>query len=348
MEQEKKKNTKRVLLIIACVVLSVVLVVMVAGLAVYYHFTSKINRAPVDDYTLSQEDANALEKEQIDAEGTGNTAPSVNASDVIWDDDPSHIVGHEDDIINILLIGQDRRPGEGRARSDSMILCTFNNKTDSLTLTSFMRDMYVQIPGYEDTRINAAYALGGMDLLDNCLKVNFGVHVDGNFEVDFTGFESVIDALGGVDIELTSSEAGYLNRHNDFYLSDGMNHLTGKEALAYSRIRYIDDDFCRTNRQRNVLNAVFAACKNMDSAKLWNLLNTVLPMLTTDMTEQEITAYATQIIPKLSKIKLVTQRIPVDDGYEFASIRGMSVLIPYLDKNREFLIDTLSPAAFEE
>ena len=83
---------------------------------------------------------------------------------------------------------QDRREDETRARSDSMILCTFHKSEKKLTMTSFLRDTYVKIPGYGQNRINVAYAAGGMSLLNKTLENNFGVHIDGNVEVDFYQF----------------------------------------------------------------------------------------------------------------------------------------------------------------
>ena len=91
-------------------------------------------------------------------------------------------------IKSILLIGQDKREGQSRQRSDSMILATLDKDQKTISLTSFMRDLYVAIPGYSSTRINAAYAYGGMDLLDETLTQNFGVEIDGNVEVDFEVF----------------------------------------------------------------------------------------------------------------------------------------------------------------
>ena len=96
--------------------------------------------------------------------------------------DESEIYGKH--LVNILLVGQDRLEGQSRQRSDTMLLVSFNKSDNTITLTSFMRDMYVQIPGYKPNRLNAAYAFGGMNLLKKTLDVNFGVKVDGVVEVD--------------------------------------------------------------------------------------------------------------------------------------------------------------------
>ena len=115
-------------------------------------------------------------------------------------------------IVNILLIGQDRREGEETARSDSMILCTSPRKTGDVTMTSFLRDLYVPIPGHRSNRINAAYSEGGTALLDDTLRENFGLHIDGNIEVDFSQFAQIIDLLGGVELELRKDEAAEINK----------------------------------------------------------------------------------------------------------------------------------------
>lgn len=113
-------------------------------------------------------------------------------------------------IKSILLIGQDKREGESRQRSDSMILATLDKDQRTVSLTSFMRDLYVAIPGYSTTRINAAYAYGGMELLDATLEENFGVKIDENVEVDFEVFQVLVDKVGGIDLELTQAEADYI------------------------------------------------------------------------------------------------------------------------------------------
>ena len=108
-----------------------------------------------------------------------------------------------------------------------------------------------------DNRLDATYRFGGFELLDATLTENFGVSIDGNFEADFTAFEAIIDMVGGIDIELTSAEAAYINERNDTSIAAGLNHLNGAETLMYARARKIDSDFGRTERQRKVLMAVF-------------------------------------------------------------------------------------------
>lgn len=343
----KKKNAKRKSLITLCVILSVILVLLVGVAIVLESTLGLINRDVDNDAMSEQEYQEFMEGEEYDANAEDVT---VDPNDINWDPSTGDLET-SDSIINILLIGQDRREGQGRQRSDAMILCTLNLQTKTLTMTSFMRDMYVQIPGYSDNRINVCYPIGGMELLDECLNKNFGVVVDGNVEVDFGGFMDVIELIGGVDMELTESEAQYLNRYGNWDVSDtawtwdlkeGMNHLTGEQALAYSRIRDIGNgDFGRTERQRKVISAVLEECKSMSIAELNGLLRETLPLLTTDMSNSTIIGYAMQMIPMLTDLQINTLRIPVDGGYYGASINNMSVLVPDLNTNRQALSEAM-------
>ena len=240
---------------------------------------------------------------------------------------------------NILLIGQDRRPGEGRARSDSMILCSINEDTDKITLISLMRDMYVPIPGYSDNRINAAYAFGGMELLDRVIEQDFGVSVDGNVEVDFDGFLQVMAAAAPLEIELNAVEAAYLNGTAGGSFSAGVNALNEEQLLVYSRVRSIGHaDYERTDRQRKVLTAAFQKLRQRPVTELFTTAESVLPYLTTDLSSAEI----------LNLIFIVTSqkmtigescRIPAEGTYTPQMIRGMSVLVPDLTANSEALND---------
>lgn len=334
-------SRRRVLLIVLCAFLAVVLLVLVVGTVYFERLMGKINRADeTSGVTLSPEEIAALENPSDETVDPDFTGPVLSGDEVTWAEDAQTLIGG-DGVVNILLIGQDRREGEGRARSDAMILCTFNTEKKTLTMTSFLRDLYVQIPGYQDNRINAAYALGGMELLNETLYKNFGVEIDGNVEVDFSEFSQIIDLLGGVDIELTNSEANYLNRNPGYYLSSGVNHLNGEQALSYARIRYIDSDFGRTNRQRTVLNALINAYKNSSLTTMLSLLDDILPLVTTDMTDAEIVGYVTELFPLLASSTITTQHIPADGSYYNAYIRGMAVLVPDLEASRQLLVDTL-------
>lgn len=320
------------------------LLVVTLTVVIFVNVTlNKIGRIvpSVQEY-MTQDEAREYDLRQAVEEGQQRNPavvyPELDESTIHWST-PTETIGSDQALVNILLIGQDRREGESRQRSDSMILLSFNKPRGTITMTSFLRDLYVQIPGYQSNRLNAAYAFGGMELLDKTLETNFGIHIDANIEVDFDGFSSIIDTLGGVDIELTQSEADYMG------LSAGRQHMDGETALDYSRIRYLDSDFGRTQRQRNVLSSVYHSTKNLSLPKALDLVNNVFPLLTTDMTNAEILSYATNLFPMLSSGTLQTARIPADDTYSYNTVRGMSVIIADFDANRQHLKDTLTPAA---
>ena len=246
-------------------------------------------------------------------------------------------------IVNILLIGQDRREGEQTARSDTMILCTYHRKTGNITVTSFLRDLYVPIPGHHDNRINAAYSTGGTALLDETLRKNFDLHIDGNIEVDFSQFSQIIDLLGGVRLELREDEAAEINKETGSSLSAGLQTLNGQQALAYSRIRKLDadGDFSRTGRQRKLVDALVSSYRNISWKELLLLIDALLPLISTDMNYGRLVLLAMEILPKLSDTQIASQRIPADGTFTDASIDGMAVLQADLETNRQLLRKTL-------
>ena len=345
MKNQNKKTSsgKRKLLIALCVVLALVFAVMLGGTIYMEYLMSRINYVSNEELpTLSAEELAVIENGEDVEEEAEFTGPVVDENDVTWADSPNLAIGEEDTVVNILLIGQDTR-NSSRARSDSMILCTFDTIANKLTLTSFMRDLYVQIPGYSDNRINAAYSIGGMELLNDTLYENFGVYVDGNVEVDFSQFADIIDLLGGVTLELTQSEASYINKYSGSSgVSAGVQVLNGAQALSHARNRYsTDGDFSRTSRQRALVTALIEEYKSKSLTTLLGLLDDILPMVTTDMTKSDITGYVKDLLPLLADVEMATQTIPVEGGYQGASIRGMSVLVPDLEVNRQALMDTL-------
>ena len=270
----------------------------------------------------------ALRMECFETDENGER--SINPDDVLWPEDENGVI-RDENIINILLIRQDGDRVKA-GRSDSMMILTINKKNGTIKITSLMRDMYVQIPGYSDNRINASYAFGGMQLLNETIKKNFLIHIDGNVEVDFDGFTQGIDTIGGVEINLNQKEAAHLRSQGFSNATEGKNQMDGKMALAYARIRKIGDDFGRTERQRNVIMAAIQKVKGSSIPQIAALANKVLPFVTTDMTNDQILNLAfTALKADLNNIE--QHRIPVDGSYKNASIRGMSVLVPDLTES---------------
>lgn len=177
--------------IVALVCVAAVLLLAVSAFGYVQSKLDKINKVPdtVDVIPPDQEDF------ETDASNEPKDIIELKPEEVDWSEIEPFL---DDDLLNILLVGQDRREGEGRQRSDSMILCSINPDTKQISMISFLRDLYVQIPGgYSDNRLNAAYVFGGFPLLMDTLHTNFGVSIDGCFEVDFSGFQSVIDMYKG-------------------------------------------------------------------------------------------------------------------------------------------------------
>lgn len=336
---------------VLCVVLTLVLVALIFVTAYAESLLNRINRPGADyteTYAPSQYPEYTGPSETIDPNFTG---PTINPNDLTLPTlPPDENTSDPEHIINILLIGQDRRDGEPRQRSDSMILCTFNTRKKTINMTSFLRDTYVTIPGHSYAKLNAAYQWGGMPLLNETLAVNFGVQVDANVEVDFQGFMGIIDLLGGVDINLTAAEAKHMNSNGDWMLWDGQtpwelkegpNRLNAKQALSYSRIRAIGNDFGRANRQRTVIMALIQEYKNQSWDTMLKLLYDILPLITTDMTNAEIVSYAAQLFPLLSGGSISTLQIPASGAYYDAVINNDQVLVPDLIANRQLLKNTI-------
>ncbi len=257
----------------------------------------------------------------------------------------------EEGVTNILLIGNDSRENGGDGRSDAMILVSISNRTQTIYLTSLLRDIYVEIPGHESNRLNAAYAFGGPELLLETIKQNFDIEVNRYVQVNFQAFANLIDAVGGVELELTNEEVklvnAYLNEYNmlenrpmntDYLPEDasGLLHLNGPQALAYSRNRYIGSDFGRTQRQRKILEAVFHQLPSSVLTNLNELIDGILPNLTTNISRSECYLLSMDA-PKLLTYELVQASIPIEGSYQNATIRKMSVLQVDFEKNKEFI-----------
>lgn len=331
------------LLKILGIVLGVILIIALIITLYVNHLLDQMNYVDPNavQETLSQEEIDAILNATDETDDGDAVLPTMNPEDVLLESYDGIGIGTEAHIVNILLIGADYQ-GSDVGRSDTTILLTINTEEKSLTMTSFMRDMYVKIPGYAKNKLNAAYSLGGMNLIKKTLNENFGIYVDGVVEVDFKQFRNIIDLLGGVDIELTSKEASWINKKAGSSLTEGMQHLNGKETLWYARNRKDPTgDFMRTSRQRNLLNVLIETYKDASLTTIIRMLEDIMPMLTTDMTKTQITNYVLVLFPLLTECEVVSQRIPADGAYYQTKINGLSVLVPDLAENVQFLQDTL-------
>lgn len=256
----------------------------------------------------------------------------------------SELIGGADSgLINILLVGQDRREPGQPARADAILLCSFCPEEKAVVITSFLRDLYVQIPGHEGNRLNAAYALGGMDLLKQTLRENLNVHIDGCIDVDFSQFAGIIDILGGVTLELRQDEAEAINKTTDSHLSSGLQPLNGQQALAYSRIRNLDadGDFSRTERQRKLLSSLLSSYRDAGFLKILSAIADTLPLISTNLSSKEILHIAAKLFPLLDDPTVIHNRIPADGTYSYSTIRGMEVLTIDPEDARSQLVNTL-------
>ena len=253
--------------------------------------------------------------------------------------------------VNILLIGVDTLQEDANGRSDTMILVHANPETADIRMVSFLRDLYVPIPGVGKTRLNAAYVHGGEELLKQTLSDNFGVTVDHTVTIHFSMLADLVDQLGGIEIEVTSAERSQINKLlKDYNTSTGqlggeleaagLQRLTGKQALCYSRIRKIDSDFQRTSRQQTVITAMMKRAGELGYWQLLKLALANLPKVQTDLSFTDIVTLA-PLVTQLDRLNLQTARVPFDGAYHDETINGMMVLVPNLERCRTQLQDFL-------
>jgi len=243
----------------------------------------------------------------------------------------------KDKPVHVLVLGIDRR-GSETGRSDTMMLLRVE-PNGSIRLISFMRDLYVPIPGHSaGDRLNHAFAYGGPDLVRQTLKENFGVDAQYYVVVDFYGFRRVIDALGGVEIEVDRAmpPAGDLPA-----LSPGLQRLNGAQALRYVRFRQdAEGDFGRVRRQQQLIQAIVKETKSMSGLlQAPKLLRAAYPYVRTNLPLNDLLRLAQAI--DTETLAANTLRIPVDGSYHSRRIRGMAVLVPDIPKNQQAIAEFL-------
>lgn len=366
-KKTRRQKVMRGVTIAICVVAVLALIVVAGGWLLISHYYSKMNYVADNDVSifdpsqLAELDGNTNNSDQIymqvdetDENGNviGSTYTQVNIKDLSPEEQASIEesiaqqmeelnqqqsqiaeipVASSDHVYNLLLIGVDLRAGQNwNGNSDSMILISINTNTHKIYMTSFMRDLYANIPGVGADKLNRAHAVGGGPLLLQTIEENYRVHIDNYASVNFYSLISIIDTLGGIDLDVSAEEATVANKYitemcagegispSGYYLSGGGTlHLNGMQAVAYSRIRYVGNaDFGRTERQRKVLLQMFAKLQS-EPSQVTSFLNTVLPLVTHNMTQSTVTSLIVNA-PSYLGYTVETYRVPFDGTYSYA------------------------------
>lgn len=284
-------------------------------------------------------------------------------------EDIEHVEGaslvSDKNVRNILLIGCDNAKG-GSSRSDSIMIASINKQTGRITICSILRDTHLYIPGNREAKVNAAYAWGGANLLIQTIEHNFGIKIDDYATVNFEMFTDLVDGLGGVDVEVTEDEADYINnRHRygneekpDAFESGESVHLNGYQALWYSRIRKLDSDFMRTQRQRKVISAIATKVKGqINPIGIFSLVSTakeVAPYIETTLSTADFWSLVSALSGCLAKSGadmdklLVSQQIPFDDTWWYSTQWDGSSISINLEENKQKLYTLLYEEPVEE
>lgn len=321
----KKGRVVRIL----SVVFAVIYIVVGSGMIYYYNVLDSLNFESTE-YASSTQNA------------TGDTGMDTNINDMVGDGD----LLSDPKVLNIMLFGEDYHSADSYGRSDSMIMATINNRSKTIKLTSFQRDTYVNIPDYGYNKITHAFSYGGPALAIKTVEANFGIKIDRYAVVDFKSFKRIVDILGGVTLDITAEEAGYINlqvRINNqsdkttvLDVVDGEVTLDGVQSLWYARNRgfqeegisevYAGDDWDRTDRQRKFLNAVFEELKTASLPEIIEIVAEVGPLVTTNLKKDEITGLVANALTYL-KYDFESYGIPQDGYWQYDYNEAGSVIV---------------------
>lgn len=276
--------------------------------------------------------------------------------DALQKDDDYKLV---DGITNILLIGIDARNINEQSRSDAMMILTVDSNSESIKMTSLARDTYVNIPGYGMEKLTHAYAYGGANLLLETIESNFELDINHYSVVNFNSFIDIIDAVGGIEIDIQKKDLKELNKiikdsynfkneNNDtkqveLIESEGLQELNGYQVLAYSRMRKHDSAFNRDERQREVLESLITKLKKLPITKYNSLLNALLPNVKTDMLPKDILNLGFTIL-SISNLNIEKLEFPLLD-YSDGGIKDNDGWV--LDFKRELCLKVLHDFIFE-
>lgn len=248
---------------------------------------------------------------------------------------------HAPGVTNILLMGIDTKDTAAQTRSDSMILLTIDSLHRKIKLTSFMRDMYVAVPGYGSTKLTHACAYEGPQLTVDTIELNFGVKIDAYCKIGYKLFVELVNGIGGITVpEIDETESRALAKEG-VEIAPGTNiHLNGHQALNYCRIRKGQSDFQRTERQREAITLIIKQTLKTNPFKLAKLAKSLLSQVECTVSKGAFTGLIFKALPCLFG-EIPQQQIPADGTWSNGTRDGLSVLLVDMEANKAILKDFL-------
>lgn len=347
MEENRAKGRRRLL---SCLLILLVAAILLLILwLVFHHYYGMMNIRSAEE--LAAEGPVQTEAPLEPLELTADTEPEATPAPT---PEPTTAPIAEEGVYNLLLMGTDSRSDNYKSRTDAMMLVSVNKDSKTIYLTSFLRDIHVLIPNWGYQRLNAANVVGGPAKLMETIEYNFGITIDNYAFVNFYSFVDVVDALGGIDLTLTDPEVYYVNywvadkelqvdgsaRTQLEYTQEQEYHLDGMQTLAYCRMRNIGSDPGRAQRQRTAMGLLWEKAQGMSLLTLTDIMGTVLPQITTDVSEATCLSLLASVAA-YRDFTVVSQQIPADGTYSYATIDEMSVLALDFAKNQAFLQETI-------
>ena len=258
---------------------------------------------------------------------------------------PSWDVKNDGRVMNILLLGVDENPeDQSDGRSDTNLLLSVDSKSKTMRLVSFLRDSYLEIPKHGKDKLNTAYENGGVALTMATLENNYRVNIDKFVSTNFNNFAAIVDKMGGLDVPMTAEACAQSNANIGTHLKAGTNHLNGKQALYYARIRnawdkFGHDDYGRTGRQRQVIELMIQKMKSMNVLQSSKIMYDYLPLVKTNLTDSDLAYLGAVVAPSLSSYKTQTQQMPAPNTFDDQQdIKGVGKVVTLdLEKNCEIL-----------
>lgn len=249
--------------------------------------------------------------------------------------------------VNILIMGVDSRNKDEKPRSDTMLLASIDPVSKQIALFSIMRDTYVNIPDHGQHKINAAFANGGPELLIDTVQQFLKTEIHYYVATDFVGFAKIVDAIGGIDVNVQEDMIHADDGVNDINLRAGQQHLSGYQALQYVRYRGgVRADFDRTERQREMVKLVVNEMKTPSQLiKLPTILKEVKPYVQTNLGGDDLFKLAALGL-KLDTANMKTEQLPQDDALsETTNMYGEAILWPDIEATRSFFHETVQGGA---